>query len=157
MARIIVRSLGPVRGACREAAVEYLQRLQPRLPIAWEELGEVRSPPRASAADEEKVREREAERLLRGVAAQIQPWALDAGGKALDSEAFAELLRAWRESEGPTYLLVGGHLGLHERVKARSQLLSLSRLTFSHQMVPAILFEQIYRAQSILDGGPYHR
>ena len=157
MGKIIVRSLGPVRGPWREAAEEYLVRLRGRLPIAWEEFEEVHSPPKASGADELRVREREAERLLRDLPQGVGPWALDAGGRTLTSEEFAQILSDWRASSDSTYLLIGGHLGLHDDVRKRAQLLSLSRLTFSHQMVPAILFEQIYRAQTILDGGPYHR
>ncbi len=157
MGKIVVRSLGPVRGVWREAAEEYLVRVRGRLPIAWEEQAEVRAPPRAGPAEEARVREKEAQILLRDLPAGLRPVALDPLGRSLDSEGFAELLQGWRSSGSPTYLLIGGHLGLHESVRARSALLSLSPLTFAHQMVPAILFEQIYRAQTILDGGPYHR
>ncbi len=157
MGRIIVRSLGPVRGPWREAAEDYLARLRPRLPITWEERSEVHAPPRAGAADEAKVRAKEAERLLRDLPQGAGVWALDAAGKERTSEEFAELLAGWRAGQEATCIVIGGHLGLDPALRASSERLSLSRLTFSHLMVPAILFEQIYRAQTILDGGPYHR
>lgn len=157
MASIVVRSLGPVRGAWRDAADTYLQRLRPRLPIVWEEGEEVHIRPSAGAADELAAREREAERLLRGVPMDANLVALDPAGRLMDSEGFARLLSDWRAATRPTYLLVGGHLGLAPGLRSRAELLSLSPLTFSHLMVPAILFEQIYRAHAILDGLPYHR
>ncbi len=152
-----MRSLGPVRGAWRDAAEEYLLRLRGRLPITWEEQAEVHAQPKAGAAEEAKVRSREAERLLRDLPQGAQLWALDPRGRSVTSEEFSEVLSAWRASTDAVCLLIGGHLGLDDALRSRAQLLSLSRLTFSHQMVPAILFEQIYRAQTILDGGPYHR
>lgn len=157
MAAIVVRSLGPVRGVWRDAAEMYLQRLHSRLPVTWEEGAEVRVRPSAGSAAEEAVREREAERLLRGVAPGSGVVALDAQGRLTDSAGFSELLAAWRDAARTTYLLIGGHLGLAQSLRSRCALLSLSPLTFSHQMVPAILFEQLYRAQTILDGLPYHR
>lgn len=157
MAAIVVRSLGPVRGVWREAAQMYLKRLRSRLPLSWEEGEEVSVRPSAAAAEEEAVREREAGRLVRGVVPGAALVALDPRGRLLDSEGFSLLLAGWREAPRPTYLLIGGHLGLAQTLRARCDLLSLSRLTFAHPMVPAILFEQMYRAQSILDGLPYHR
>lgn len=157
MARIVVRSLGPVRGPWREAAQEYLLRLRGHLPLEWEELQEVRAAPKAGAAEERRVRAREASLLLQGLPAAARIFALDAKGEGHSSEEFAQVLAAWRAEQDPVFLLIGGHLGLDDGVLRHAQLLSLSRLTFSHQMVPAILFEQIYRAQTILEGGPYHR
>jgi len=157
MGRIVVRSLGPVRGAWRDAAEQYLGRLKGRLPLLWEERAEVRADPRLGAADEARVRRLEAERLTQGLPPDADLWALDAAGEARDSLGFADLVALWQQASAPQVLLVGGHLGLDPELRRRAHLLSLSRLTFSHQMVPAILFEQVYRAISILDHTPYHR
>ena len=152
-----MRSLGPVRGAWRVMAEEYLKRLTGHLPLTWEERPEVRAMPHAGASQDARVQKAEAERLTQGLPEGGALWALDSRGDEPDSEEFARLVEAWRRSEVPVCLLVGGHLGLDAALRERCRLLSLSRLTFSHQMVPAFLFEQLYRAQDILSGGPYHR
>jgi len=157
LGRIVVRSLGPVRGPWRDAAETYLERLRGRIPLHWEERAEVRADPRLGQRDEERVKALEAERLVQGLPPDVVLHALDPGGEELDSLGFSRLLADWLQASSPQALLVGGHLGLDAALRRRARLLSLSRLTFSHQMVPAILFEQVYRAVSILDGTPYHR
>ncbi len=157
LGRILVRSLGPVRGPWREAAEQYLQRLQGRLPLSWEEKPELRADPRLGARDEDRVRRLEAQRLTQGLPQDIELWALDPLGEEQDSLAFARMVAAWQQASAAQALVIGGHLGLDGELRRRARLLSLSRLTFSHQMVPGLLFEQIYRAVSILDGTPYHR
>lgn len=157
LGRILVRSLGPVRGPWRDAADQYLQRLQGRLPLHWEEKSEVRADPRLGERDEERVKRQEAERLTQGLPADAVLWALDPVGEEQDSAAFSRTVALWQQASQTQALLIGGHLGLDGELRRQARLLSLSRLTFSHQMVPAILFEQIYRAVSILDGTPYHR
>ena len=152
-----MRSLGPVRGPWRDAAEEYLKRFRGRLPLQWEERSEVHAEPRQAEAEEERVKRLEAERLTQGLPQGAQLWALDPRGEQLDSPAFAEHVASWRQASETQVLLIGGHLGLDRDLRRRSRLIALSRLTFSHQMAPAILFEQIYRAVSILDGTPYHR
>ena len=85
--------------------------------------------------------------------------ALDQGGKEISSEDFAQLLGIWRD-EGVTELtfVIGGAEGLdHGIVKRARHVLSLGAMTWPHMMVRAMLLEQIYRAQQILAGHPYHR
>ena len=83
---------------------------------------------------------------------------LDPGGKPMDSAAFASLIGK-AEMEGRDLLfLVGGHDGLPEGWAARTDLLlSLSQMTFSHELARAMLAEQIYRAFATLRGHPYPR
>lgn len=83
---------------------------------------------------------------------------LDPAGKAMDSEAFAKLF-AKAEMEGRDQVfVVGGHDGLpaHWRSKA-DLLLSVSAMTFPHELARAVLAEQIYRAFAMLRGHPYPR
>ena len=103
------------------------------------------------------MRRLEAERLTQGLPQDADLWACDALGEEMDSLAFARMVAGWQQASTAQVLVIGGHLGLDRELRRRARLLSLSRLTFSHQMVPALLFEQIYRAISILDGTPYHR
>lgn len=98
--------------------------------------------------------------LLRGaLPARSSMVALDARGKAYDSEGFASFLGA-RRDEGVRNLcfLIGGADGLTSDLAGRADvLLSMGPMTWPHMLVRVMLAEQIYRAQCILDGHPYHR
>ena len=85
--------------------------------------------------------------------------ALDEAGETLTSAAFAERLKSWRDGNVKLIVFViGGADGLGTEVLARSHFrLSLGRMTWPHQLVRALLAEQLFRAQSILSGHPYHR
>jgi 23S rRNA (pseudouridine1915-N3)-methyltransferase len=80
-------------------------------------------------------------------------------GEPLDSEAFARRLEAFQtRSGGVLSFLIGGPWGLDDRVLRRADaVISLSPLTFSHQLVRLVLLEQLYRAFSILHGTDYHK
>jgi len=84
---------------------------------------------------------------------------LDERGRALDSPAFAARLGSWRDAGRPAAIfVVGGPDGLAEEVRARADLvLSFGALTIPHQIVRALVAEQIYRASTLLAGHPYHR
>ena len=85
--------------------------------------------------------------------------ALDPQGAAPDSEELAALLTKWEEQGASTVcFLIGGHLGLHPSVLKQANLqMSLSRLTFTHEMTRLILLEQLYRAWTIKAGHKYHK
>jgi 23S rRNA (pseudouridine1915-N3)-methyltransferase len=85
--------------------------------------------------------------------------ALDPTGKAPDSEELATLLTGWENKGiGTVCFLIGGYLGLHRSVLDRADsILSLSRLTFTHEMTRMILLEQLYRAWTIKAGHKYHK
>ena len=83
---------------------------------------------------------------------------LDPGGRALDSAAFVELVRRAEDESRELVFVVGGHDGLPPEWKPRADmLLSLSPLTFPHELARAMLAEQIYRAFTTLRGHPYPR
>ena len=102
---------------------------------------------------------REAELLLAAAAKGAKLVALDAKGELLTSEAFAARLGAWRdEGVAEVAFLIGGAEGLDARVRERADLaLALGRVTWPHLLVRGLLLEQLYRAQQILLGHPYHR
>lgn len=85
--------------------------------------------------------------------------ALDARGKSLSSEDFAIRLGRWRDdSVGDLAFVIGGADGLDRGILERAAFtLSLGSMTWPHLLARAMLAEQIYRAQSILIGHPYHR
>jgi len=83
---------------------------------------------------------------------------LDPGGRSMDSAAFIGMLKSAEEEAQDLVFLVGGHDGLPPEWKARADLLlSLSRMTFPHELARAMLAEQIYRAFTTLRGHPYPR
>lgn len=104
-------------------------------------------------------KQREGERLLSALPPAARVVALDEGGINIGSEAFAERLREWRDSgTGTAVFVIGGPDGLDSAVLDRADLrLALGRMTWPHMMVRGMLAEQIYRAQQILAGHPYHR
>jgi 23S rRNA (pseudouridine1915-N3)-methyltransferase len=84
--------------------------------------------------------------------------ALDLGGHALDSEGLALRLDQWRGLSHPICFLIGGAEGLDAPVIAKANyVLSLGLMTWPHFLVRAMLAEQLYRAQTIGQGHPYHR
>lgn len=83
---------------------------------------------------------------------------LDPTGQAIDSAAFAHLISDAEQSARDLVLLIGGHDGLPAEWKTGADmLLSLSKMTFPHELARAMLAEQIYRALATLRGHPYPR
>lgn len=97
--------------------------------------------------------------ILREVPEGYRLVLFDEGGTSLDSAAFARILGEWRDSGLPgASFVIGGADGLGEAVKARASLtLAFGRMTMPHQIVRALVLEQLYRAATILSGHPYHR
>lgn len=109
--------------------------------------------------NDELVKEREGELLLNNVAAGSFIVALDAHGKQYSSEELSGLIDKW-EQQGIRLIsfLIGGPVGLSETViKKADMILSLSRLTFTHDMVRMLLLEQLYRGYTIKRGEKYHK
>jgi 23S rRNA (pseudouridine1915-N3)-methyltransferase len=154
-----IRALFVGRLHCRylkEGIDEYRDRISRYAPI---EMVEVEEEAVKAKADPSKIKEREGERILKRVSAGSVLVALDERGKKMSSEGLAGFIRkAMDTGVKEVSFVVGGSLGLGEKVRERADLvLSLSPMTFTHQMVRLILLEQIYRAFTIIKGEPYHR
>lgn len=109
-------------------------------------------------APEEVVKLREADALLEKCSRPSFIVALDPGGRVIDSESLAGVITSWEEQGVRTsYFLIGGHYGLHWKVLQKADLvLSLSKMTFTHEMTRLILLEQMYRGCMIKSGRSYH-
>ncbi len=117
----------------------------------------MREIPEASGSPAE-IRKREGEALLAAVSPHDVAVALDLGGRTPGSEAFAAMLQDWLARGRQPAFLVGGAEGLSEAVLRRADaVLSLGALTWPHMLVRVMLAEQIFRAQCIASGHPYHR
>jgi 23S rRNA (pseudouridine1915-N3)-methyltransferase len=106
-----------------------------------------------------ELKQREGELILAAVPAGARLVALDERGEAWTSREFALRLAAWRDAgTAAIAFAIGGADGLSEPVLARADaVMSLGRMTWPHLLVRALLLEQLYRAQQILAGHPYHR
>ena len=105
-----------------------------------------------------EIKRREADMFLGGLKADEFVIALDQDGAVPDSLEFSRLLAGWTERNKKLAFVIGGAEGLDAAVLARAGAkLSLGSLTWPHMLVRPMLAEQIYRAQMILSGHPYHR
>jgi len=137
------------RGPEADLVARYAARLRPALAVT--EVAEGRG-----AAAEAKRRESDA--LLAALPANAFVVAVDLGGAPLSSEALAAALARWSALGKPVCFLIGGAEGFDARVLARADhALSLGPLTWPHMLVRVMLAEQLFRAQSISAGHPYHR
>jgi 23S rRNA (pseudouridine1915-N3)-methyltransferase len=153
--RILIGAVGRWKaGPTRDLFEDYRQRLT--WPVELKEVEEKRALPEA------QLKAREAELLLaaldesKGKRAVV---VLDERGKPLGSRDFAARLQRFEnDGAGEIAFLIGGADGHGEAVLDRADLkLSLGAMTWPHMMVRAMLAEQLYRAQAILSGHPYHR
>ncbi len=105
------------------------------------------------------IKEREAQRVLRGVKENSYLIALEISGRNLSSELFAKRIEELATS-GISHLtfVIGGSIGLHKSILDKADLkLSFSEMTFPHQLMRVILLEQIYRGFKIINREPYHK
>lgn len=139
------------RGPERDLYDHYASRI--RWPLVLRELEEKKKLPPA------ELIEREGELLLAAVPDRAVLVALDRRGKPLDSAGFAGRLGRWRDdSVADVAFLIGGADGHTGALLERAALaLSFGAMTWPHLLARAMLAEQIYRAQQLLAGHPYHR
>jgi 23S rRNA (pseudouridine1915-N3)-methyltransferase len=114
--------------------------------------------PRGRVAPE-KLKAAEAALLAAAIPDRAAIVTLDEGGRQMGSVAFARRIAAWRDDGiADLAFVIGGADGLDAALKQRGDLLlSLGKATWPHMLIRGMLAEQIYRAQQILSGHPYHR
>jgi len=151
--RIVIAAVGRMRaGPARSLLDTYLGRMT-ALPA---EVREVQARGNLPAT---KLKAAEAGLLLQALPESGPIIALDERGDDISSQAFADLLGEWRD-QGHTAcgFAIGGADGLDESVRQRAtKTLRFGRATWPHMVVRVMLAEQLYRAQQILAGHPYHR
>lgn len=122
-------------------------------PLTVKEIEEKRPLPAA------ELKRREGELLLSALPTAAKVVALDERGKALTSAQFAARLAEWVDGgDNEIAFVIGSAEGLHDEVRRRADLvLALGAMTWPHLLVRVLLAEQLFRAQSIWRGHPYHR
>ncbi len=143
----------------KDAIAEYEKRLRPYGKLQIIELAEERRSCPASRSQETFSKEQEGVRILESIPLDAFAIALDVMGSRWSSIEFAQNIREWSiAGKSSIAFIIGGDLGLGANVLSRSNLrLSLSPMTFTHQMARVILLEQIYRSMRINSGEPYHK
>ncbi len=158
--RLIITAIGRLKqGPERELAAMYQKRAEATgraLGLRQIEIIEIRE---SRAQDPERRRIEESIAIANVIPERATLVLLDGRGDNLDSAAFAELLRRWREEDRPAVcFVIGGADGLAESLRGRAALkLAFGTATWPHQLIRIMLLEQVYRAASILAGHPYHR
>ena len=142
----------------REGVAEYEKRLAPFASVELLETREEYMAENPSEAQRQQTLAKESERLLRLVPERSFLIVLDVKGKLLSSEALAkELASLALQGQSDLTFLIGGAFGLSPAVRECADLrISFSPMTFTHQMVRLLLYEQIYRAFKINRGEKYH-
>ena len=134
----------------KEAQNEYLKRLTPYAKVDIEEVDDLPSSKDDSPAEMEEVKNKENAKLLSKIKPNDYVVLLDLGKEQPDSVELSSRLEKWMRD--------GGSLGLSAEMRKRGNAtLTLSKLTFTHQMTRVILLEQIYRSFKILRNEPYHK
>ena len=133
----------------------YAGRLGHYVNFSITELPDIRNP---ASLSRDQIKEREGEMLLKNISAGDHVVLLDENGSEYPSSGFAARLEdRMSHFPGDIVFVIGGAYGFSAAVYSRSnEKLSLSRMTFSHQMVRVIFAEQLYRAFTIIRGEPYH-
>lgn len=137
---------------------EFLKRLKPMADVEIKEIHEEKMPDNPSSAQKEQILAREGERLLKLVPSGSYLFVLDVFGHEKSSEELAAKINSLGiQGKSSLTFLISGAFGLSSEVrKSASELLSFSKMTFTHQMVRLLLVEQIYRAFKINRGEKYH-
>ena len=143
----------------RQMADEYLKRLSRYGKFAEVELPDLPEPANASAAEQEQIREREGEMMLARIKPSDYVIALTIPGRQWDSPGLSRhLSELVTRGKSDVVFLIGGSLGLSRACVDRAdEELSMSAMTFPHQLARVMLLEQLYRAMKIQSGERYHK
>lgn len=142
-----------------DAVREYSKRLSRYGNINIIEVPDEKTPDKASEATEAQIKKKEAERIQKNIKESMYVIALDLKGKEYDSVDFSKHLEQLK-SNGKSHIafIIGGSLGLYEPLLQQTdERICFSKMTFPHQLMRVILLEQVYRANRIQNGEPYHK
>lgn len=139
----------------REGLEIYISRLKHYIPFSLTEIPELKN---ASSLSKDQIKAREGEMILKSIKPSDEVILLDEHGKEYTSMEWARNMEKRMSGSGRDMVFViGGAYGFSDDVYSRCDgKVSLSKMTFSHQMVRTIFAEQLYRAFTIIRGEPYH-
>ena len=142
-----------------DAAKEYIKRLTAYCKIEIVEVSEQRLPPEPSEASIMAALLKESSAISSALPADSMTVALCVEGNEMSSIELSEFLKGCANSGSSRIcFVIGGSYGLHGSIKASADLgLSLSKMTFPHNLARIVLLEQLYRAFNMAEGGKYHK
>lgn len=133
---------------------DYRQRLKHYVPFEFVVLPDIKN---AKSLSQDQLKAAEGEAILRYLTPAMDVLLLDEHGHEYRSMEYADFLQKKMSSGKDLTLVIGGAYGFSREVYARANgKISLSQMTFSHQMIRLMVVEQLYRAMTILRGEPYH-
>jgi len=140
----------------RSGVEHYRKKIRPFASVQFKA---VREEPLRKGLSGKEVHRREAERLRKTRDARTLWVVLDENGKPTGSEEFAALIERWMvQGKSRLAFLIGGPSGLAPEIREEADfVLSLSPMTFSHELALLVLMEQLYRAMAVLNHIPYPR
>ena len=142
----------------REAAAEYKKRLSGLCRVEEIELKEVRLPEDPSESEIKKALSEEAKAILASIPPRAYPIALCVEGTQMSSPDLSRKLEGVTAECGTLCFIIGSSHGLAPEVKSAAKMrLSVSELTFPHQLMRVILYEAVYRCYQIAKGSKYHK
>ena len=152
-------TLGTLKEAyLRDAAAEYEKRLGAFCKIEMVQLKEERLSDNPSEGEIKQALEKEAAKIFSEIPPRAYKIAMCVEGKQLSSEELAEKLEDISERYGEVCFIIGSSHGLSDSVKASADMkLSVSKLTFPHQLMRVLLLEAVYRGFNIMKGTKYHK
>ncbi|MCT4594303.1 MAG: 23S rRNA (pseudouridine(1915)-N(3))-methyltransferase RlmH [Anaeromicrobium sp.] len=157
---ITVISVGKIKEKFLKAAIdEYSKRLSRYCKLNIIEVPDEKTPDNASEKEEEIIKEKEGELILKKIKDRSYVIALDLKGDHLTSEQFAKKFKDLSVGgKSDVTFIIGGSLGIGKEVLKRADYkLCFSKMTFPHQLFRVMLLEQVYRAYRINNGEPYHK
>lgn len=133
-----------------DGIARYEKRLRKPFDASWQLLPH-------SAREGDAARTEESDRVLAKLTPADFVVLLDERGKNVDSPELSRVLQGAFDAGSAVTLIIGGAYGVDDRVRQRANFVwSLSKLVFPHQLVRLVIAEQLYRAQEIAGGRPYH-
>ena len=142
----------------KDAIAEYSKRLSAFCSLEIIELKEYKLPDNPSEGEIAKALAEEAERIQKAIPQKAYKIAMCVEGKQFSSEELASKIEEITLTSGTICLVIGSSHGIDEALKASCDLkLSVSKLTFPHQLMRVMLLEIIYRAMNIIKGTKYHK
>lgn len=160
MMKITLICLGKLKDAClRGACGEYVKRLRPMCSVDIVEIHPSKLPDNPSAAAISAALSAESALIFKSIPARSRVYALCVEGSEFSSGEFADSIKNGAvKGAGSLTFIIGSSFGLADIVKDKADVrMSVSKMTFPHQLARVMLLEQLYRAFQINGGGKYHK
>ncbi len=159
MIKVTVIALGKLKEKyLAEAQKEYSKRLSRYCDLNIIELEPVRLPENPSQAEIDNALDKECEMIMKKIPSNSKVFTLCVEGKEMGSPEFAKKIESLSNMGNNIVFIIGSSYGLSEAIKKQSDTrLSVSSMTFPHQLFRVMLLEQTYRAFKIIEGSTYHK